>query len=137
MLSSVPSTLLPPLTQPPCLCFFIPKGEFILTHAPLEVKKLDPASPDAYRRQYIQQFDLALSARTAALLAQAKAWMVLFESKIQPFTRFEANLPASYEQFGSILLRGLSLAKRLSYLAQSCLVMHSNMQVRIAVLFCT
>jgi hypothetical protein len=109
------------------LCY---SGEFILTHAPLEVKKLDPPSPDAYRRQYIQQFDAALSARTAALIAQAKAWMVLFESKIQPFTRFESNLPAAYELYGSILLKGLSLAKRLSYLAQSCLVMHSNMQVR-------
>jgi hypothetical protein len=100
------------------------------------VKKLDPASPDAYRRLYIQQFDLALSARTTLLMAQSKAWMLLFESKIQSCLRFENNAHASYELFGSILLKGLSLAKRLSYLAQSCLVMHSTMQVRELAIGC-
>jgi hypothetical protein len=66
-------------------------------------------------------------------MAQSKAWMLLFDSKIQSCLRFENNAHASYELFGSILLKGLSLAKRLSYLAQSCLVMHSTMQVRFMV----
>jgi len=100
------------------------------------MKKLDPPQPEAYRRLYIQQFDATLTARTATLLAQCKAWMVLFESKIQASVRHEGNVAQSFELYGSILLKGLSLAKRTSYLAQSCLVMHSTMQVSCVVCFC-
>ncbi|RYH11490.1 hypothetical protein EON65_38695 [archaeon] len=58
-------------------------GEFILQHAPLDVKKLDPPVPDAYRKTCIQQFDSVLAQRTQMLTAQCKAWMVLAESRLQ------------------------------------------------------
>jgi len=97
----------------------------------LDVKKLDPPQPEAYRRTYIQQFDATLTARTAVLIAQCKSWMLLFESRLQSSVRHENNVAQAFELYGSILLKGLSLAKRTSYLAQSCLVMHSTMQVCI------
>ncbi len=102
-------------------------GDFITTHAYLEMKKADPPVPDAYRRTYLTAFDQQLSARTTTLVAQCKAWMVLTESRLQPSLRNEANPASLHDLYGSILLKGLSLAKRLSYLTKSCLVMHTAM----------
>jgi hypothetical protein len=96
------------------------------------MKKLEPANPDAYRRQYIQAFDQALSQRTAGLIAQCKGWMVLVDSRLRNTLKHEEHPAAALELYGSILLKGLSLAKRVSYLAQSCLVMHSNMAVPLS-----
>eukprot|EP01034_Spumella_vulgaris_P022423 gene22423-28547_t len=104
-------------------------GEFLTTHAHLEVKKLDPPVPDAYRRSYLLLFDQQLSTRTTSLVAQCKAWMILTESRLQSSLRNEPNPAQLHDLYGSILLKGLSLAKRLSYLIKSCLVMHTSMQV--------
>eukprot|EP01038_Epipyxis_sp_PR26KG_P006379 gene6379-8787_t len=104
-------------------------GEFLMTYAPLDLKKLEPPIPEAYRRFYIAQFDVNLNGRVVALLAQCKAWMILAESRIQAFYRNESNPDQNLELFGNILLKGLSLAMRASYLCKSCLVLHSSMQV--------
>jgi WASH complex subunit 7 len=104
-------------------------GEFLQTHAPFDLKKPDPANPAAYRRTYIQQFDQTFSQRTSMLVSQCSAWMVLAESRIQPSFRHEDNVDQVLDVRSSILLKGLSLANRARYLAQSCLVMHTAMTV--------
>lgn len=104
-------------------------GEFISTYANFEIKKPDPANPEVYRREYIAKFDSLLSQRTASLASQSAAWMILSESRIQPSLRHENNNIQALDIRGSILLKGLALASRASYLAKSCLVMHYNMQI--------
>lgn len=104
-------------------------GEFLLQHAPLEIKKPDPPNAGLYRREYVKSFDAALASRTASLVSQIGAWLVLAESRIQPCLRHEASIPQSLDIRGSILLKGLSLANRAQNLAKSCLVMHYSMQI--------
>ena len=104
-------------------------GEFLLQHAPLEMKKPEPPNAAAYRREYVRSFDAALAGRAASLVSQISAWLVLAETRIQPCLRHEGNLQQSLDVRGSILLKGLSLANRAQYLAKSCLVMHYGMQI--------
>lgn len=105
-------------------------GDFITRHAHFDMKKLpEPTNPEAHRRAFLQQFDAQLSQRTAAALAQCKAWLVIAESRIQKFLAHESNPPQVLETYGNILLKGLALAKRVNYLARSALVMHTEMQV--------
>ncbi len=104
-------------------------GEFIQTNSYLEIKKPDPVNPEAHRRSYLAAFDQQLSGRTTTLVAQCKSWMILAESRLQASMRNESNPAQLHDLYGSILLKGLSLAKRLAYLARSCLVMHTSMQV--------
>eukprot|EP01031_Cornospumella_fuschlensis_P033498 gene33498-40530_t len=115
-------------------------GEFIMQHAPLDAKKLDPPVPDAYRKTYIQQFDAALGQRTQALTAQCKAWMVLAESRLQACLAQEVvqsdkvtlSTLQVLDVYASIFLKGLSLIKRTAHLAKSALVLHSNLQVPLS-----
>eukprot|EP00981_Chlorochromonas_danica_P012186 scaffold4610_cov180-Ochromonas_danica.AAC.3 len=124
-------------------------GEFLLQHAPLDSKKLDPPHPGVFRKQFIQQFDSLLNQRTQTLLAQCKAWMILAESRLQSSLALEVALQTAgamsagaesavlstlqvLDLYGSILLRGLSLVKRASYLAKYTLIMHTNMQVPLS-----
>lgn len=107
-------------------------GEFLMTHAYLEVKKLEPQNPEACRHAYIQQFDQTLNQRVASLVSQCKAWMLLIESRLQPHIRAETNVAQLLDLYGSILVKGLSLASRCSYLAKSCLVMHEAMRVPLS-----
>jgi WASH complex subunit 7 len=104
-------------------------GEFVSTYANFEIKKPDPANPEVYRREYIAKFDSLLSQRTASVSSQCAAWMVLAESRVQPSLRHENNNSQALDIRGSILLKGLALASRASYLAKSCLVMHYTMQI--------
>lgn len=104
-------------------------GEFITRHAHFEIKKPDPANPEMYRRQCLTQADEKMAQRTHTVLAQCKAWLVIAESRIQKFLCHESQPAQVLETYVNILLKGLALAKRLRYLAQSTLVMHSAMQV--------
>ena len=99
------------------------------------MKKLDPPNPEAYKRLYIQQFDASFSQRASILITQAKSWCILFNTRIQSINTTTTTITSSstedlYELYGNILLKGMVLTKQISYLAQSCLVMHTTMQVR-------
>jgi len=107
-------------------------GDFLMQHAPLEIKKPEPPNAAAYRREYVRSFDAALAGRTASLVSQIAAWLVLAETRIQSCLRYDGNLQQSLDIRGSILLKGLSLANRAQYLAKSCLVMHYSMQIPMA-----
>jgi WASH complex subunit 7 len=103
-------------------------GQFLQEYAHFDIKKPDPADPDAYLRAYVKSFDEQFNSRSHLLLAQCNAWFVLAESRIQDCVRHESDKKQILEVRASILLKGLSLANRASYLAKSCLVFHSNMQ---------
>jgi hypothetical protein len=98
-------------------------------YAPLDVKKLDPPVPGTYRRQYLQTFDQLFSSKTYALISQIEAWLVLAETKLQPSLRHEEDIPNSSDMRGRIILKGLSIANRVPYLANSLLAMHASMQI--------
>lgn len=104
-------------------------GEFLNAFVPLDVKKLDPPVPLTYRRQYVQVFDQNFSARTAGIISQTQAWLVLAETKLQPSLRHEEELTTALDIRGTILLKGLHLANRISYLADSFLNIHASMQI--------
>ncbi len=104
-------------------------GDFLTKYAFLEIKKPDPVNPAAHRRQYITTYDGQMPARTASLLSQVQAWLVLAESRIQPNLRHDSNTDQALDLRGSILLKGLSLAHRASTLTKQSLVMHTVMQV--------
>ena len=107
-------------------------GPFLMEHAHFEIKKPDPANPDAHLRGYLKSFDEAFSASTTLLLSQCNAWFVLVESRIQNCVRHESDKNQILEVRASILLKGLSLATRASYLAKSCLVIHANLQTPLS-----
>jgi WASH complex subunit 7 len=115
-------------------------AEFLMKHVPFsDLKKLDPPAPELFRQQYIQQFDQQLSQRTLILVSQCKAWMILSESKLQaslknndPSSSSSSSTSSILELFASIALKGLSLARRASFLAKSCLIMHYTMQVPLS-----
>lgn len=104
-------------------------GDFLLRHASLDVKKLDPPNPEIYRRQYIQQFDQQLGQRTALLVSQCKAWMILAESRLQAILRNETGIPQLMDLYAGIVLKGLALCKRAHFLAKYCLTLHTVMQI--------
>ncbi len=105
-------------------------SEFIAKHTtPFDVKKLEPPNADIFRRQYLTAFDSSLGARTHSIVSQCKAWMILAEGRLQNSLRNESNTSSVLDLYGSIVLKGLSLVSRASYLAKSCLVMHERMQV--------
>ena len=67
---AVPMVVLCPKTV-----FFI--GEFLTTHAPLTISRMDPPNPVAHRRAALAAFDAALGQHAAAAAAQCSAWWVL------------------------------------------------------------
>lgn len=103
-------------------------GHFLQDYAHFDIKKPDPADPDAHLRAYVKAFDEAFVGRSKLLLSQASAWFVLAESRIQACIRHDADKRQILEVRASILLKGLSLANRAAYLAKSMLVFHANMQ---------
>ena len=58
-------------------------GEFLTTHAQLDVSRLDPPNPLVHRRTFVTHFDACLGQQAAATVSQCKAWFVLVEAKIQ------------------------------------------------------
>lgn len=113
-------------------CIFC-TGEFLRDYAPFEIKKPDPADPEVYRRSYISSFDGAFSARVAAFAAQCSAWLLLAESQLQPSLHAdESSIASALELRSNILMKGMCLAHRGSYLAKTFLVVHSNMQIPLS-----
>ena len=106
-------------------------GEFLSTHAPLDIARMDPPNPATHRRTYVNAFDTAMQQHTAACASQCSAWFVLAEAKLQASVRYDAHLTTSLDLRGSILLKGLALAQRAAYLATACVVMHATMQVHL------
>lgn len=104
----------------------------------LDHKKLDPMNPEIFRKQtYLPQFDQTFNNKATMLIAQCKAWMILAESRLQPFLGNEitsnehglSSVGHVLDLYSNIFLKGCALTKRCNYLAKSCLVMHTNMQV--------
>jgi WASH complex subunit 7 len=107
-------------------------GEFLVKHIqndPALFKKLDPVSPEAARQQYLERSDAGFETKSALLISQCKAWMILAESRIQPSLSHETTPLQTIEMYGTILIKGLSLAKKVNYMAKSCLIMHSHLQI--------
>ncbi len=108
-------------------------GEFLTSNVPIDVqsaKKLDPLQPDLARQQYLEKFDNSFESKSILLTAQCKAWMILAESRLQPSLCNEnTTVLQSIDSYATILLKGLSLVKRVHYLTKSCFVMHSILQI--------
>lgn len=106
-------------------------GQFLTTYANFEMKKLDPPNPDAFINQFLTTNTQALSRKTQSLIAQAKAWMVLAESRIMPFLIHESsdNLPKLLDLYWSIISKGLTLANRCNFLCQWTLLVHTDLQI--------
>jgi len=97
-----------------CILFHI--GEFIIEHAHLEAKKLDPPNPvskcmkytcivhhnslqqEVFRMQYVQSFDQVLAQRTVSVVSQCKAWMLLAESRMQTSLMINESNPLLQSQ---------------------------------------
>jgi hypothetical protein len=97
--------------------------------APYDLKKPDPPNPAAFRKTSLSQFDQTFSQRVASLIAQAQNWFVLAESRLQSSLCHEESVRKAMDLRGSIVLKGLSLAHRASYMAKYSLVMHAELQV--------
>jgi hypothetical protein len=65
------------------------------------------------------------------LISQINSWFVLAESRLQSSLRHEESARKAIDLKGSIVLKGLNLAYRASYLAKYALVMHAELQVDI------
>jgi WASH complex subunit 7 len=104
-------------------------AEFLQTYCPYELKKPDPPVPAAFRKSSLQQFDATFSSKVSVLIAQINSWFVLAESRLQPSLRYEENVRKAIDLRGSIILKGLNLAYRASYLAKYALVMHAELQM--------
>ncbi len=111
------------------IIFTIP--EFLQTFLPSwDMKKLEISNPLVFRRQWMTTFDQQLSAKTAQLAAQCNAWYVICESKIPVSLRYEVeHMLGTFEIIGSILLKGLSLASKITSLLNTMLMMHYSMQI--------
>ena len=105
-------------------------AEFLQTYAPYDLKKPDPPNPAAYRKNFLQLFDQSFSQRVQLLVAQTSNWFVLAESRLQGSLRHEESVRKAMDLRGSIILKGLGLAHRASYMAKYALVMHAELQVR-------
>lgn len=63
------------------------------------------------------------------LSAQCSSWFILAESRLQPCLRHEGSIPQALDLRGSIILKGIGLANRASYLCKLLLSLHSSMEV--------
>jgi WASH complex subunit 7 len=104
-------------------------AEFIQAYCPYDLKKPDPPVAPAFRKTSLQQFDATFSSKVGVLIAQINSWFVLAESRLQPSLRYEESVRKAIDLRGSIILKGLNLASRASYLAKYSLVMHAELQV--------
>ena len=124
-------------SPPPCVCLCLTPSmqvvwypaEFLQTYAPYDLKKPDPPNPAAHRKAFLQQFDQSLAQRVQLLVAQTSNWFVLAESRLQASLRHEESVRKAMDLRGSIVLKGLGLACRASYMAKFALVMHAELQV--------
>jgi WASH complex subunit 7 len=111
--------------------------EFLQMFLFFDMKKLEITNPIAFRRTWMTTFDSQLSIKTAHLIAQCNAWYIICESKLQASLRYEvSNILGSLDMYASILLKGLNLASKASYLANTMLTMHSTMQIPLTKSHC-
>uniref|UniRef100_A0A7S1TNP6 WASH complex subunit 4 n=2 Tax=Phaeomonas parva TaxID=124430 RepID=A0A7S1TNP6_9STRA len=93
------------------------------------VKKLEPSSPETFRRQFLTQLDDAFPAEAKALHLQVYAWIVLMEGRFHPSLRHDANPNASLEARFSLMQKGVNLAARTKALATLLITLHLTLGV--------
>jgi WASH complex subunit 7 len=104
-------------------------GDFLLDYSSaFDCRKLDPPNPSVFRKTYLSQFDAAFSQRVASISAQSKAWFILADSYVIASVRHESSVSQALEVRAGVLLKGLSVAVRASYLLRSYLVVHESME---------
>lgn len=106
-------------------------SDFIKRNCWYEVKKLEPADPDAHRRQHILKTDDSFGDIVQSLNVQVNTWMILAESRLQPSVRHDP-LPEALDIRTSIVLTGIALAHKADFLAQSFTANHLATDIPIS-----
>ena len=112
-------------------------ADFILKYAPYDKNKNDAnlaSQIEVNTKAFLTQFDSTFSAKTFQLFVQSHAWLILIESQIQPLYSLNANQSLSnvnsiLEQYYAILMKGLSLAKRIMYHMKYFIVIHFHLSL--------
>ena len=103
------------------LAWFLP--EFLETHAPLQLKKLEP-EPGPSRRAYLEKLDEVFAGTVKRLHLEVVGWSVEVANKFGACVRLEQDTVGLLDLRGSLLLRGLVTAHKLSNLVKTFVNLH-------------
>jgi WASH complex subunit 7 len=106
-------------------------SDFLAHNAPFDTKKLEPADPTAFRREYVRRLDESFGDEVRGCYLKTSAWLVGMESHLQPTVRpEEASQPVRLLQDRShLLLTGQLLAYRISHLVSTFMNLHLSQGV--------
>ena len=102
--------------------------EFLEVYARLEVKKLDPPEPALARRAFLEKLDDVFPATIRRVHLEVTAWTIQVESSFSPSAQ-QKDVGPLLEARGSLLLRGLVHAHKLSTLVKTFVGMHLSLGV--------
>ena len=103
--------------------------EFVEEYARLEVKKLEPAEPALARRAFLEKLDEVFPGTVRRCHLEVLAWGVQVEGSFSASARYGGDPVAFLEARGSLLLRGLVHAHKVSTLITTLVNLHLSLGV--------
>lgn len=104
--------------------------EFLEEHARLEsVKKLEPSEPMLARRQYLESLDNNFNSIIQRIHLEVISWTINMENSFQSSSRNCGDPIPLLETRGSLLLRGLINANKISTMMKTLVNLHLSLGV--------